>query len=454
MSSDRYAARGRLCYILAAAFEYFISLLITDAFLINLLKANGVSDAACGVIYQITVFAFSAQIFSLFVHKTRFKRFVTLMNLANQVMFVLLYLVPGVRLAQTVKAILLVALFLGGQILANMAAPYKTAWLMSYVPDDSRGRFSANKEIVSLAGGTLFSLVMGAVSDHYERIGEPESAFAVCGVTIVVLAVLHTVSLLAVKETGTDAAPEERVQKEGLRERVRGTLADGAVMKIVLVDVLWHFISGISLGFFSTYKREELAFSMTFIALLSAAYAVVRIAFSRFFGSLADKRSWARMLPICFAVAAASFAVGVFTYPTAGSLDIPLPFLPAGTVFRVTYAKVSFTLFYCLYAVSMAGINSGLLNIVFDYVPHGKSPEALGVKFAFGGFAALAAGLIGSAVVSTVQHNGNTLFGVPVYAQQVLSGIAFVLCLVLLVYMRRVVLPLKTIKERAADDEA
>lgn len=43
---------------------------------------------------------------------------------------------------------------------------------MSLIDDNRRGKFTANKEIISLVAGMALSFVMGAVIDHFAEIGK------------------------------------------------------------------------------------------------------------------------------------------------------------------------------------------------------------------------------------------------------------------------------------------
>lgn len=418
--------RNRVAYIVEAALEYFISLLVTDAFLATLLTRTGVSDAAAGVITQLASLAFVAQLFSVFVRKTRgMKRWVTALHLADQLMFVSLYLIPILRVPAPIKIALFVVMYLGGHILANVASPYKLSWLMSFVPDGRRGRFTADKEIVSLIGGMTFTYLVGTLVDTLRDNGKEDLAFLICGVLIFVLALLHLVSLLVVKDRAD--APEQATLHVRLSDALRKTFSDRTLQKIVFVDVLWHLATGVSVSFYGVYKIHELGFSLRYVSFLAILYSLFRIAFSRLFGSLADRSSWTRMLTVCFGVAALAYFFNVFTVPSNG--------------------KWMFALYSCVNAISMAGINSGLLNLVFDFVPYEDRAAALGVKYAIGGLAAFAASLVGGVILAQIQNNGNTLFGVPLYAQQVLSALAFLLCLVLVWYLNAVIRKLPRLKD-------
>ena len=58
---------SRKAYVGQCAIEYFISLLVADAFLANLLSNMGISDALIGIISSFISFAFLFQLFSIFL---------------------------------------------------------------------------------------------------------------------------------------------------------------------------------------------------------------------------------------------------------------------------------------------------------------------------------------------------------------------------------------------------
>ncbi len=417
---DPYRA-SRISYIIEAALEYFISLLITDAFLATLLTRTGVPDAATGIITQIASLSFAAQLISVFYRKRKgVKRFVTVMHLLNQLMYVSLYFIPGLDFPQWFKVAAFVVMFSLGHLIASAAQPYKLTWLMSHVPDKSRGVFTANKEIISLLGGMVFSFVMGSLVDHYEAIGKEDTGFMLCGITIFALAILHLITLIIVKEKPEHASDTKKV---GFVEAIRNTFSNKALFKITLVDILWHICTGIAISFYGVYKTNDLGFSLKLVATLVAVRSITRALMSRYFGHLADKYSWAKMLAISFGFAGLSFLVNTFATPANG--------------------VYIFVIYECLYGISMAGINSGLMNITFDYVPHEDRAAALGVKYAVGGFTSFFAALVGAVIVDNIQGAGNRLFGMEIYAQQVLSLIAAIITGILVLYIVKVIFNLK-----------
>lgn len=422
MLPEKQLSKNRLYYIAEAGLEYLISLLITGAFLALLLTSNGVPDSVAGIITELAAFAFSAQLVSVFFRKRRgMKLFITVLHLINQVMFVLLYVVPVINIPSSVKVVIIVVMFLGGQIIANVVSPYKISWFMSFVDDKKRGSFTANKEIVSLAAGTVFSMVMGAISDHYKALGKDEVYFAICAVTIFVLAVLHMMSIILVKDVEICSADETEYVK--FTAALKKTFSNKALIVLILMDIIWQFGSKLSLAYYGVYENNVLGFSMKYIAFLGLLSAVSRIAFSRYFGKLADKYSWKKMLAICFAIAMVSFAVNIFTVPSNG--------------------KYMFAVYSCIHSVSMAGINSGLMNIIFDYVPVEDRAPALGIRTALGGVSAFLSTFLGAYIVHSVQAQNNVVFGVTIYPQQILSAISTVICGCVVLYVIFIVGKLK-----------
>jgi hypothetical protein len=98
-------------------------------------------------------------------------------------------------------------------------------------------------------------------------------------------------------------------------------------------------------------------------------------------------------------------------------------------------ATVLYVAFYLCYAFSIAGTNSSLTNLCFDYVEHEDRRYILGVKNALSGVIAFATSLGFGAIVNLIEGRGNLLFGMTVYPQQLLSLISAVITLTLVVFV-------------------
>ena len=183
--------------------------------------------------------------------------------------------------------------------------------------------------------------------------------------------------------------------------------------------MLWNIVNYTATPFYGSYQIKELGFTMKFVSILSVVYAIVRTIFSKPMGKFADKYSFAKMLNICFIIMLVAFLINTFTVPSNG--------------------KVFYSVYYILYAIGMAGINSATINLIYDYVDKEKRVGALALKSALAGFAGFFTTLAVSPLVTYIQNNGNVFLGLNVYAQQVVSAIAVLFLAVLLVYLNAVV---------------
>ena len=400
--------RTRILYILQADFEYFISLLVSGSFLAAVTAQLGISDSLTGVISAIISLGQAFQLLSIFMRKN-IKRRVVLFSVMNQLVFMCLYVIPLTGLPPGWKT----ALFIGAVTLAyflyNIVHPKKIDWLMSMVEDGSRGRYTSVKEMVSLLTGMVFSYVMGSMSDYYRGIGQIRKSFAICAGVILVLTVLHTLTMVLAAEKEEREGASSGTGRGGRF----GIIRDRNVLRVTAVLVIWHAANYVAVPFYGSYQIKELGFGLKYVSVLGILYSSVRILFSFVWGAYADRRSFARMMRACMAVAAVGCLINVFTVPENG--------------------KLLFTTYYVCYAMAMAGIGNAAMNVVFDYVDASKRADALAVTQVVAGICGFATTLLASPLVTYVQDNGNMFLGMHVYAQQILSLLSCVLYLLAIV---------------------
>ena len=407
MEKDIYKT-SRTMYIIEAGLEYLISILFADAFLATLTASLGMSDSLTGIISSFISLGCVFQLIAMFLSRGSAKKTVILLSIFNQMLFMFLYVIPLAGGAESFKKVIFVICILLAYFIYNIAHPKKINWLMSLVPNSQRGRFTATKEIISLIIGMAFSFGMGSVIDYYKEKGDTRTAFIICAIAVFVLMLMHTVTMLLTKEK-----PIEHVL-EG-KEELLNVLKDKNLIKVCIVFLIWYIAMYAANPFYGTYQTKELGFSLKFVSLLSIISAVARIGSSIFMGIYADKRSFAKMIRLCFCIAALSFLVNVFCVPENG--------------------KIMFTAYKILYSISMGGINSALINLCYDYVSVEKRVHALAVTQALAGLAGFFSTLITSSLVDKIQENGNTFLGMDLYAQQVVSAISFLLTLAVIFYV-------------------
>lgn len=401
-----------------AAIGYLISIMVSGVYLARITTRLGFSDSLTGIISSFLSLGCLAQLASLFMfRKLRSpKRAVLASYVVSHLMHIVVYLTPALDLPGTAKTAIFLICFCGSNLISNLVVANKTDWMYSLIDDRRRGRFTAANEMISLLTGMIFTYIMGYMIDSMEAAGNHRLVFYIGAGVVFLLSAMR----FGVTEAVEDV-PAARRGSIGIKETIGSLLGDRMVRRVVTVCMLWHVANSCATPFYGAYQINELGFSMTFVSVLSIIYSVVRMAFSPLLGRYADKRSFSHMSFVCFIIVGAGFFVNCFTTPANG--------------------KVFYTAYYCLYAVSMGGINSSLTNLVFEHVKGANRRDALAINAALGGVAGFAATCAMSPIVAHIQNSGNMFMGMNIYAAQFVSGAAFVIVAFLTVYMKMCVIP-------------
>jgi len=406
--------RSRLLYIFFAAAEYLIALSVMGSFLAKLTAEIGMSDGMTGVISAVGTLGGLFQLISMFVHKSRVKKLVIALTVSNQLLFISLYLIPRLAMGQQVSGVLFTLSIVMANLLINVSAPKKSTWMMSLVDDRKRGVFSAYKEMFSLVMGMAFSFGMGALFDWLEGMDRLYTAFGImaCVMTVCMLLCVLCEVLMVEK-------PLPAVERKPILQTVKGLLENKQLRSVVLLYLLYFLINNSAIPFFATYQLNELGFSLTLISSFGILSSVARLIVSPYWGKLADRFSFADMLEKCFLVMGAGFLFTALAAPSNG--------------------KVMFALYYIFHGIAMGGVNSGMFNLVFDCAKPEERADSLAVCQSISGLCGFLITLAFSLVVTGMQQNGNQLFGMTVYAQQLLSVVSLLTTLGAVAYLHFVV---------------
>ena len=409
---------SRIFYIIEAALEYFISIAVGTYYLALIASKIGIPDNVTGILTSFVSLGCGFQIIALFLaHKRSVKRWVTVFHVISQLLFSFMYFVPLLPISKGGQMALLIGALLMAQILHNAINSPKINWFMSLVDEHKRGRFTANKEIVSLLGGMVFSFTLGQVMDSFSESGKINTGFVLCGVLLLFLTALHTLTLVLSKEK-----PKDEGRRFSLGD-IGSLFKNKTILKVVGVFVLWNIASYITMSYMGTYQNNELGFDPAFASVIIIVGSSARALISRPIGKFADKFSFCKMLYICFGVEALAFLSAVFITPASG--------------------KVMYMVFYILYCIGCAGINSSIINLIYDYVGDNERTGALALVNTASGFAGFFATLAVSPLVDHIQKNGNRVFGFKLYAQQLLPMFSLVIVGVILLYLLFIISKLK-----------
>ena len=422
--------RSRIAYTMESTFEYFIALLVADSFLAKLLSSIGLSDALIGVVSSLISLAFLFQLVAIFVVQrvANVKRFVILFQAISHLIFMSLYFIPFLPWALPYKEVLvfvcILAAYLGKYLVNSML--YK--WANSFVDLDHRATFSAGKEIVSLASGIVMTFLLGQIMDAFEAYDNLNGGFIFAAIAILIFNACDLVSLLLIKKdshktTETKLPPSKKIP---LGEVMKNTLGNKNFRSVILLTVLWDVARYTTIGFLGTYRIQELAFTLGTVQIINIAGNLGRIIFSRQFGVYSDKHSFAKGMELAMILCAIAFAFNVITTPST------------------RWFVIGYAIFF---NIALAGSNQNMFSITYSYVDSKYFVQASAIKNSIGGLCGFGASLLASKLLSYIQENQNTIFGIRVYGQQVLSLISLIIVIIAIIYTHCVIGKQKVMKQ-------
>lgn len=405
--------RSRAAYSIQCTIEYFVNILISDAFLAKLLTYMGISDALIGIISSFITIAFLFQLFSvLLVNRIKnTKRASILFSTTSQLFFMCIYIIPLLSISKTSKTAFAIFFILGAYFANYFITSVLFKWANSFVSPVKRAVFSAKKEMISLASGMVFTLLAGRLIDFFEASNQLDTGFFIIACIILLLSMCNFISLMLIKPDST----EREYTHRSLKNVIKNTFGNKNFVNVIIVTCLWETARYTTIGFLGVYKTNDLLMTVGMVQIINIAGSLGRFLFTRPFGKFSDKHSFASGMKVAFLVAAAAFAINSLAAP--------------GRIWPIVIYTV-------LYSVSLAGTNANSMNIVYSYVDADYFVHASAIKNSIGGIFGFSATLIASKILAAIQHNGNTIFGFHIYAQQLLSGISFIIVIIAVLFTK------------------
>lgn len=409
--------RSRASYMAQCTVEYFVSLLVTDAFLAKLLSSIGISDALVGIISSFITLAFVVQLMSipLVRLKVSTKKLVITFDTLSIFFFMFMYLIPFLPVNQTQQTVLIMISILMAYVGKYLILSICFKWANAYVEPSKRASYSAVKEMLSLFSGMIFTAVIGYIIDRFEKIGNLNGAFLFIAISVLVLNVCNFVCLMMIKK---EDASEHEGDNEPFSVILKNTIGNKNFRSIIILTVLWDVARYFTVGFLGIFKTNDLLISVFAIQLINIIANLARMAISKPFGRYSDKHSYAAGFKLALYLASGAFFINMFTTKSTWFLIV---------------------VYTILYNCSVAGTNQNSFNIAYSYVDSKYITQAMAIKNCIGGLFGFGASIVGGKLLDVVQANNNMVFGVHIYGQQILSGISFVVSFIAIVYIKKVI---------------
>ncbi len=405
---DEYSLSRKL-YIFECMFEYFISILTSGAYLAKLTIAIGISDSMTAILASVTSLASVFQLVSIFLaHKTPVKRWVLPITFVTQALISMLYVIPFLNTGSAAP-LLFFFIILVSRAAVNVASPAKSNWFLSLVDDKSRGNFQAIINIVSLAGGIVFTFLASLIIDKFEAAGNLSGAFTILTVVIFALAVLEISCLIFTKEK-----PIKIQKSESPLKSVKALCKNKIFVRILIFNAIWSLANSITTPFLSTFQIRELGFSMTFISTVGIVVSLLQMAVLYFFGRYSMRHSYASVLKIAYIFAVLSFVFVMLSNSSNG--------------------YVMFTIYRIINLIFNAASAVSATSLLFVIVPPSDRVAALAFNTVITGLIAFLVTLIVSPILTALQSAEIFLFGIRIFAQQILAAVSMIITVLLIVY--------------------
>ncbi len=409
--------RSRFLFMLQAAFEYLIAILMVEGtVLAELTDSLGFNTAQTGVLYSLISLGCLFQIVSMLFTRRSVKKFSIIISIINQALFMLLYVIPGVPINASVKRAIFVVCIITAYALLYIGNPKINYWRISLVEVNRRGRYNAYMQMISLVLGMAFSFGMGAMVDRYKSINQMNTAFIICALTILGLSIIHQLTLFFVIELPCEE------KKTNVLKNILNVATDKKVLLIAGAFVLWNMAQYSAMPFYKDFQVRAisdggLGMSQTMSTLINVIIGgVFQFAAAFPIGIVGDKFSFKAMLLVCLATMGLRSLMVVLVTPETGILF--------------------FVLYNLFNSVSYVGAYCALMNIVFTSVPENRCSDSYAFCQSIGGICGFLTSIVMGGVLSSIQENGNRFLGIQVtFAEQVLSVIACLLAGIAMIYV-------------------
>lgn len=420
-TADRFSSpdykRSRCAYHMQTMFEHLVYLLATDVFLAKLLSSLGIEDAVVGVISSLIMLAYAFQILCIFLSRWQLNsKGISLVfcSLLSPLSFTFLYLIPFLSLKGIALRVAVVCAVFGGHFFKYLVFSILYHWANAYVDPEKRAVFTTTREMIKLICGIVFSAAIGWAFERLENAGKTKQAFFLIAAVSLFLAIAQFVCMLCIK--GEPKKPVVQSHKS-FSDIFRNTLGNRNFRPLLLLSALANMGNYFSLGFLGTFKTNDLLIPVFTVQIINIVADLLRVLISRPFGRFADRTSFARGYEVSRIIEGIAFLCVIFTTRSTWFLMIP---------FAVCHA--------------VASMGTGFaLNLDYSYVDREYVTEAMAIRHFVGGVTGFGASLLAGKLLAYIQQNGNTLFGFPVYGQQVLAFISLLITLLAWLLTRLVI---------------
>ncbi len=425
--------KSRVYFTISDSAVQTVAQLSGGTFIATLMAFCGISDANIGIITSLVSLAAISQIFLIkYFKRIKKYKFLVCFTAFQRLLFTLIYFIPLLPIANSVKAILIVILYFLAQIFVQIGAPASQDWIASLVPSKLRGKYFSIKDSVAVFVVSSTMLLTGIALDYYKS-KNILSGFIIIGILIFILVLTNVIALSMMKEPKISYMNEDGKEMHGrlakranlniLKEKENGIISEmkeafqnRKFRKAFILQNLYTLAFYIAIPFNASYQINQLALPYTFIMLVGFIANLYRICIAPKLGRMADKHGMAKILRYSL------FALGLNL--------LTMAFAVPGNAYQMQIVAA------ILGSTAWAFLGIGLFGIQLDFFKNDKRMIWLTLTSSISGVFGFIVSIIGGRILDYLQQKPLILFGETIYAQQVLNMIGFIIVLITVFYIK------------------
>lgn len=263
-------------------------------------------------------------------------------------------------------------------------SPYLSAlklnyWMVSSVPRDIQGTFFAARDRINILAVTILSLLASRLLDIFKAQGNDYFGFLTIFLFAIVLSIFD---IIIMKKITYHQHLNDREKITG-KKLMEVFTRDKQFLKIVGYLCTLSFGSNIALPYYNVYMLSHLQIGYSKIIFLTVLQTFIQILTANFWGGVANRTSWLKIVKITSAVLAFQFLVWIWITKETIFL-LPLVFIIAGLI--------------------SSGYNMSLFNLPYEYIPKKSSATYLSIVTAVVAVSGFLGSVTGAAIISAYKR--------------------------------------------------
>ncbi|HEY5586437.1 MAG TPA: MFS transporter [Ruminiclostridium sp.] len=391
--------------------------LTSGAFLVGFAKYLGASDQIAGIIAAIPILSGIIMAFSPIILERieNRKPIISLFCLIGRLLLGSMILIPFMNISVQMKIVMLMIIFFVANLFTSFPLPAALAWIQSVTPEGIRGSYFGKRESIVLGVATIITLLIGQILDRFEQIGQQFNGFAVLYILVIIAAVANFILFSYMKE------PKEIVTDVHLtlKKVLTMPLKNKRFMRVALLLMIWNFGFQLGFPFTSVYMVSTLNLRYGLITLMAVLASIISVVSVRFWGRVADRKSWLYLMKLMVILQILSF----FVWFLINKYTV-LALLPVAHIFS---------------GAALSGINISGFNLQYIYSPKENKTIYLGFSAAISGIFGFGGTIVGSYLMKAAEKYSISILGFKIGNLQLLFLLSGIILLGCIWYVRYIV---------------